>query len=266
MIVDRESGQRSVVSGRVKKAMLLAAGQGTRLRPLTDRVPKCMIPIGGKPILERNIQWLGKFGITEIIINLCHLPDAIRSHLGDGSKWGARIVYSVEREALGTAGGVKNVAWFFDGPFVVWYGDNLSTCDLGRFWRFHQEKGGLATIALFHREDVSQSGIIGLGASDRVVRFLEKPKRDQIFSHWVNAGIYILEPGVLDFIPAEGRPDFGRDIFPLLLDAGHALYGYRMSHDEGLWWIDTPEDLRRVQEVMAATRPPTADRRPRHDR
>jgi NDP-sugar pyrophosphorylase family protein len=207
-----------------------------------------MIPIGGEPILERNIQWLGKFGITEIMINLCHLPNAIRNRVGDGSRWGARISYSLEPKALGTAGGVKNVASFFDGSFFVWYGDNLSTCDLRRLYELHRAKDGLATIALYSRDDVSQSGIVGLDGNDRIVSFLEKPRPEQVFSHWVSAGIFVLEPSVLDFIPQEDAPDFGHDIFPALLDAGHALYGYRMSKDEGLWWIDTPEDLRRVQE------------------
>jgi len=131
-------------------------------------------------------------------------------------------------------------------PFLVWYGDNLSHCDLDRLLRFHRAKGGLATIALFNRENVTQSGIVGLDADDRILRFLEKPRPDQVFSHWVNAGILILEPAVLDLIPM-GRQDFSLDIFPALLAAGHRLYGYRLSGAEGLWWVDTPADLARVQ-------------------
>jgi NDP-sugar pyrophosphorylase family protein len=159
-----------------------------------------------------------------------------------------RIAYSLEDRPLGTAGGVRNAAWFFDGPFFVWYGDNLSTCRLDRLWQFHQSRGGVTTIALHHRDDPAQSGIVGLDENDRITRFLEKPRPDQVFSHWVSAGIFVLEPAVLQAIPADGAPDFGRDVFPALLAAGQSLYGYRMSADEGLWWIDTPEDLRRVQE------------------
>jgi NDP-sugar pyrophosphorylase family protein len=235
--------------------MILAAGQGTRLRPLTERIPKCMVPVGGKPILEHTIEWLRRYSLTEIIINLYHLPEVIRSYFGDGLKWRVRIAYSLEDRPLGTAGGVKNAAWFFDGPFgsaqgrpfFVWYGDNLSTCRLDRLWEFHLAKGGVAAIALHHRDDPAQSGIVSLDENDRITRFLEKPRPDQVFSHWVSAGIFILEPQVLEAIPAEGAPDFGRDVFPALLAAGQSLYGYRMSANEGLWWIDTPEDLRRME-------------------
>jgi len=125
------------------KAMLLAAGLGTRLRPLTNQMPKCMVPVDGKPILERNIEWLCKYGITEIVINLYHLPEVVMDYFGDGSRWGVDITYSIEREILGTAGGVKHVARLFDeGAFLVWYVDNLSTCDLKRLITFHQAKGG----------------------------------------------------------------------------------------------------------------------------
>jgi len=230
--------------------MILAAGQGTRLRPLTESIPKCMMPIGGKPLLEHTILWLRKYGVTDLMINLHYLPQVVKDYFGDGQRCGVRVTYSVEKEALGTAGGVKNVAWFFDGPFFVWYGDNLSTCRLDRLWEFHRAKGGIVTIALHYREDPTQSGIVGLDENDRIVRFLEKPTPDQVFSHWVSAGIFVLEPAVLQAIPAEGTPDFGRDVFPGLLADGQSLYGYRMSPDEDLWWIDTPEDLQSVQEIM----------------
>lgn len=139
------------------------------------------------------------------------------------------------------------MAWFFDGPFFLWYGDNLSTCHLTRLYAFHKTKGGVATIALHYREDPTASGIGGLDENDRITRFLEKPRPDQVFSHWVSGGIFVLEPRVLEAIPVEGAPDFGRDVFPALLAQGAALYGYRMSRSEGLWWIDTPEDLRRME-------------------
>jgi len=230
------------------KAILLAAGMGTRLRPLTEPTPKCMIPIGSKPLLEHNINWLRNYGVTDILINLHYLPHVITDHFGDGSKLGVKITYSLEKEILGTAGGVKKVADFFDGTFLVWYGDNLSTCDVSHMADFHRAKGGLATIALYQREDVTQSGIVGLDGADRILRFLEKPRLKQVFSHWVNAGILILEPEVLEFIPVDGKPDFGHDIFPLLLTKNQPLYGYKMSSGEKLWWVDTPEDLRQVEE------------------
>lgn len=211
-----------------------------------------MVSVGGKPILEHNIAWLKKYGVSDVMINLHYLPQVVMDHFGDGSKWGIRIHYSVEKEILGTAGGVKNVAPFFeDEPFIVWYGDNLCTCDLDRLAAFHRDKSGLATIALYHREDVTQCGIVGLDASDRILRFLEKPRPEQVFSHWVNAGIYILEPEVLNHIPANSPSDFGRDVFPALLAAGQALYGYRLSQGERFWWSDTLEDLQRTQRAIA---------------
>jgi len=226
--------------------MVLAAGRGIRLRPLTDRLPKCMVPVAGKPLLEHTIEWLRGFGVTEVVINLSHLPDVIRGHLGDGGRWGVRITYSLEAEPLGTAGGVKRAAGFFDGPFFLWYGDNLSTCNLTRLYETHRAKGGRATMALHWRDDPAQSGIVGLDEDDRVVRFLEKPRPEEVFSRWVSAGIFVLERRVLDFIPEEGVSDFGRDVFPSMLAAAERLYGYRLSGDEGLWWVDTSQDYQRA--------------------
>ncbi len=229
------------------KAMVLAAGRGTRLRPLTDHTPKCMVTLGGKPLLEYTITWLRRHGVKEVMINLHHLPAAVTEYFGDGSRWDLRITYSHELEALGTAGGIKNVAAFFDGPFFVWYGDNLSTCRLDRLWEFHRRRGGLAAIALHYRKDAVNSGIVELDEQDRITRFVEKPKQEEVFSHWANAGIFVLQSGILDAIPG-GRPvDFGRDIFPALLARGRPLYGYRMSEDERLWWIDRLEDLHWVE-------------------
>jgi len=234
-----------------RRAMLLAAGMGTRLRPLTDTISKCMIPIKGKPLLEHNVDLLKKYGVTDLVINLHHLPATVTDHFGDGSEFGIRITYSVEPELLGTAGAVKNVEQFFDGPFFVWYGDNLSTCRLDRLWQAHQLKKAAATIALHYREDPTRSGIVGLDEDDRVTRFLEKPSQDQIFSRWVNAGILVLEREVLSAIPADCVVDFGRDIFPALLKLGYAVFGYRLAEGEGPWWIDTPEDLARAEQALA---------------
>jgi NDP-sugar pyrophosphorylase family protein len=222
-----------------------------RLRPLTESVPKCMISVSGKPLLQHTIEWFHRYGVVELVINLCHLPDAVMSYFGDGSRWGVSIAYSTEQEPLGTAGGVKNVAGFFDGPFFVWYGDNMSTCDLARLYEFHRSKGGIASVALRWREDATASGIAGLDGEDRITRFLEKPRPDQVFSHWVSAGILVLEPRMLELIPAQGAPDFGRDVFPTLLADGESLYGYRMSEREGLWWIDTPQDLEALRVACA---------------
>lgn len=231
------------------QAMLLAAGQGMRLRPLTEQMPKCMVRLGGKPLLEYGVRWLRKHGVTDLAINLHHFPETVTEYFGDGRRWGVHITYSFEPEPLGTAGGVKRMASFFRGPFFVWYGDNLSTCRLDHLWDHHRSCGGAVTIALHHREDPTHGGIVGLDARDRITRFVEKPAGTEAFSHWVNAGIYVLEPAVLAEIPADKGVDFGRDVFPAMLAAGHAVFGYRMFEPEQLWWIDRPEDLRRVEHL-----------------
>jgi len=233
------------------QAMLLAAGLGTRLRPLTDRMPKCMVPLAGKPILERNIEWLKAFEVREFVINLHYLPDVVRGYFGDGAEWDVHITYSFEPDMMGTAGAVKLAASHFTEPFIVWYADNLSTCNLAQLVQQHQSRHALATIALFYRDDVTQSGIVGLDDDDRVRRFLEKPRLAEIFSHWVNAGIYVLDPAVISYIAPTGSSDFGRDVFPALLAAHQPVYGYRMGQSERLWWIDTSQDLERVQREIS---------------
>lgn len=231
--------------------MVLAAGLGTRLRPLTTRMPKCMIPLGGRPLLEYTIRWLRRYGVTDVVINLHYLPGAVAGHFGDGAEWGLRITYFEEPQLLGTAGAVKNAASMFDAPFFIWYGDNLSTCRLDRLWAFHEAHNAEVTIALYRRPDATQSGIVDLGDGDRVTRFLEKPAPDEIFTPWVNAGILVVERSLVDAIPADGAVDFGRDVFPALLNRNAAVYGYRMSPEEGLWWIDRPEDLRHLEAIWS---------------
>ena len=236
------------VEERDMRALVLAAGQGVRLRPLTNALPKPMIAIGGLPILEYNIRLLAKHGIRELVINLHHCPDVVTDYFGDGRSWGVSITYSYEPVLLGTAGAAKKVEALFDSTFLVVYGDNLTTCDMGRLHVFHREKEGVGTVAVFHRNDPMASGIVGLDKDDCITRFLEKPEPHQVFSHWVNAGLLVLEPEVLACIPADRPSDFGRDVLPALIAAGRPLYGYRMI--EGLWWIDTLEDYQSVQELV----------------
>jgi NDP-sugar pyrophosphorylase family protein len=230
--------------------MLLAAGEGQRLRPLTSRQPKPMLPLGGRPLLEHNVRLLAQYGIREIAINLHFHPEVVVDYFGDGSRFGVEIAYSHEPELLGTAGAVKKMASFFSEPFLVLYGDNFTDCRLDRLIQFHRQKGGLCTIAAFQRENVAASGIIGLDDTFHVTRFLEKPSPDQVFSNWVSAGLLVMEPAVLDFMPASGPSDFGRDVLPALLRSGHPIYGYPMT--ENLLWIDSLEDYQRSQELFLA--------------
>ena len=232
--------------GRCVKALILAAGRGERLRPLTDECPKPMIEIGGKPILQRNIELLVGADVCDIIINLHYCPDAITRYFGDGHAFGAKIQYVYEDTLLGTAGAARNVAGFLrDQDFVVVYGDNLAALGLTKMLELHRVRGATMTMALYHREDPRASGIVALGPDDRITRFLEKPTNDEIFSHWVNAGYYVASPEVLDAIPETMPADFGRDVLPVLLRDGAGLYGYRMT--EQLWWIDSIEDYEYTQ-------------------
>ena len=149
--------------------MVLAAGRGSRLRPLTDHTPKPMIPFAGKPLLEYIIQLLAQHGFDQMVINLNHLPEVIQNHFGDGKDWGVSIEYSLEDELLGTAGAVRKVADFFDEPFLVYYGDNLTNFDLSEFWATHQQENEIASVGLLWMDDPTSRGIIGLDAQGNVV-------------------------------------------------------------------------------------------------
>ncbi len=231
------------------KAMLLAAGPGTRLRPLTDSLPKCMVPVAGKPVLQHNVEWLRSQGVVDLVVNLHYHPETVTDHFGDGSAFGVRIHYSYEPELLGTAGALWAARQFFSQErFLVLYADNLIDCDLTRLYDLHMASRATLTMALFWRADVSASGVVSLDENGRISAFKEKPKPEEALSHWVNAGLLLCEPGVPRFIPPEQPSDFGHDVLPALLAAGELLYGYTMGPDEGLWWIDTAEDLQQVRE------------------
>jgi len=207
------------------KAMILAAGEGTRLRPLTATLPKPMVPLVGTPLLARTLHWLAGQGVTEAAVNLFHRPQAIPDYFGTSFE-GVRLHYFFEDTLGGTAGGVKAAGPLFrDAPFFVIYGDNLVCADLRRLAGFHAAHGGLATVGLFHHPDPAAAGIVGLDEQGRITRFVEKPPADAVFSDLANAGVYVLDPGILDAIPPDTACDFGRDIFPRLLEDGAALHG-----------------------------------------
>jgi NDP-sugar pyrophosphorylase family protein len=227
------------------KAFVLAAGESRRLRPLTSRIPKPMLQIGKRPILEHNIRWLAAYGVHDIVINLHHRPEVVRRHFGDGSRFGVSIRYSYEPTLLGTAGALKPFQDHFAETFFLLYGDNLSTCNLHRLLARHRQQHSLATIAVFRRADVASSGVVEFGPDGRVHRFVEKPKPSEVSGNWVNAGIAVLEPDVIDLIPAGVPSDFGRDVFPSLLERGEPVYAYPMT--ERLWWIDSPADYARTR-------------------
>lgn len=226
------------------RAVVLAAGVGSRLGALTRRVPKCMIEVGGAPILEHDVRLLAAAGIAEIAVNLHHLPEVVTGHFGSGSDFGVRIAWSYEPELLGTAGTVASLRpWLTGGTFLVVYGDNVLKLDIARCIAAHRRSGALATVALFERDHVSASGVAELDITDRVVRFVEKPRPGETYSSLVNAGFLVLEPEALAHMPARG--DFSHDVLPQLA-AARSLHGHRLAVDEHPLWVDTPDDLVRT--------------------
>ncbi len=223
------------------KAVVLAGGEGTRLKPLTYKRPKPLMPVAGRPCIDFVIRSLVDSGFQEIVVTTAYLSDTLIKTIGDGQDYNASILYSFEATPAGTAGAVRRVANFIDDTFVVAMGDILADVDYRALYDFHKRKGGLATIALTEVDDPTQYGIVGLDARNRVVKFKEKPPKDQAFSRLANAGIYVLEPEVLDFIPADQKFDFAKDLFPKLLAKSVALYGQEL---EGTWMdIGRPHDL-----------------------
>ena len=228
------------------KAIVLAAGIGTRLQPLTKNVPKPMMSIGGRPLLEHILINLRDQGILEIIINLHHLPEVITDHFSDGRRMGLNIDYSFEPQILGTAGAVKNLEAALDSAFLVVYGDNYCRFDIQGFVDIHTRRQGLGVIGLTKGTDPTSGGIARIDKRCRVVRFLEKPATGQIFSPLINAGIYLLEPDILRFIPAMTFYDFGKDLFPNLLRRQQPFYGYAMNEDlRGINTIDEYREAKR---------------------
>jgi len=218
------------------KAVILAAGKGSRLKPLTDSLPKVMVPVCGKPVLEHHIENLARAGITEIFVNLHHLPDVITKHFGDGSRWGVHIDYSYEPDILGTAGAIKKLKRLLSGgPFLVLYGDNFLEIDLPVFIRAAEANSGVGTVAVFEKADVSGSGILELSTDNKVIRFKEKPAPDEVFSHWVSAGLFYFRSGIFDYIPT-GFSDFGVDVIPALIRKKGCLNAYQLSGR--VWALD----------------------------
>lgn len=217
------------------KAMILAAGVGSRLDPLTRAIPKPMVPIVNRPVIEHIVHDLKKHGFTEIRINLHYLGDVIQDYLGDGSKFGVQISYAQEDKLWGDAGSVKRSQEFFGTEtFMVVGGDDISDINLSEVVAFHKSKKATSTITLTPVDDPSQFGIVITEPDGRITRFLEKPKGDDVFSNTANTGVYLFEPEVFDLIPADTFYGFGNNVFPQLLAEGKPLYGF-LSH---AFWKD----------------------------
>ncbi len=226
------------------QAVIMAGGQGARLRPLTSNQPKPMLPVVNRPIMEHIVNLLTRDGFEEMIVTLQFLPTLISNYFGDGGEWGASIQYSTEFTPLGTAGSVKNSSHFLDETFLVISGDALTDIDLTRVVDFHRRNKSMATLALIRSQNPLEFGIVVTDAAGHIERFLEKPNWGQVFSDTINTGIYVLEPEVLDLIPDGQSFDFSKDLFPLLLERDYPLFGYVA---DGYWC-----DIGNFEQYMAA--------------
>jgi mannose-1-phosphate guanylyltransferase/phosphomannomutase len=214
------------------KAVVMAGGEGTRLRPLTSNQPKPMVPIVGRPCMEHIVRLLGRHGFDDVIVTVAFMPQVIRSYFGAGEGQGVGMQYSVEETPAGTAGSVALASDQLDETFLVISGDALCDVDLSELVRFHKEKGASVTIGLKSVDNPLEFGIVVLDEDGRIERFLEKPSWGQVFSDTINTGIYVIEPEVLRHVPVDRPYDFSKELFPLLLEMGRPLYGYVM---DGYW-------------------------------
>jgi mannose-1-phosphate guanylyltransferase len=228
------------------KAMVLAAGLGTRLRPITYAIPKPMAPILNRPVMEHIVRLLARHGFKQSIANLHWFPETIEGHFGDGSAFGIELSYSPEEKLLGTSGGVRNAAGFLGDSFLVISGDALTDIDLGAMREFHESHDGIATLATKRVGDTTQFGVAITGADGRIQGFQEKPDPAEALSDLANCGIYMFRSEIFDFFPEPGTSkaageddpadfaDWAMDVFPALLENDVHFY----SHEIEAYWND----------------------------
>ena len=237
------------------KAVILVGGEGTRLRPLTSNITKAMVPVLNRPFLEHLLGYLKSHGIEDIILAMSYLPRPIQSYFGDGAEMELILSYFTEAEPLGTAGAVKNAQKLLDEPFFVFNGDILTEIDLTDMMNQHRHTKAKISIALTPVEDPTIYGVVETDAGGMVRRFIEKPKREEVASNMINAGIYIVEPEVLELIPPDKPTMFEHHVFPPLLEKGEPMAGYPSES----YWIDigTPEKYRRLNHDLLLGKAPS---------
>lgn len=227
------------------KAVVMAGGAGSRLRPLTINRPKPMVPIVNKPVMAHILDLLKRHNITDVVVTLQYMADVIQADFGDGRSLGMNIQYSIEETPLGTAGSVKNAQEFLDDTFLVISGDALTDFDLSEIIAQHKARGALATLTLYRVPNPLEYGVVVLNNEGRVQQFLEKPSWGEVISDTVNTGIYVLEPQVLDYFEPGVPFDFSKDLFPILLERGDPMFGHVAN---GYWC-----DIGNLQEYMRAS-------------
>ena len=236
----------------MKQAIIIAGGMGTRLKARLGDLPKPMIPIGGKPLMEHQVELAKRHGFTEIVIFACYRPDLIQAHLGDGSRWGVKISYEIEKTPLGTAGAVLAGMRLLAERFLVFYGDTMVNVDLGRIWARHVASGAGATLLLHPNDHPLDSDLVEMDEADWVTAFHNRPHpAGKYFQNLVNAGLYVVEKAALAPWASDVKPmDFGKDLFPAMLRAGQQLLGYNTP--EYIKDIGTPERYDRVSAEYAS--------------
>jgi mannose-1-phosphate guanylyltransferase len=245
------------------KAMILAAGKGTRVRPITHTIPKPLIPILQKPVMEFLLELLRQHGFNQVMVNVSHLAEEIESYFRDGQRFGVQIGYSFEGrivdgnlvgEAIGSAGGIRRIQDFnpfFDDTFVVLCGDALIDLDLTTAVKWHKEKGSIATVVTksVAREDVPSYGVVVTDEEGRIRAFQEKPSVQEALSTQINTGIYIFEPEIINYIPPNQQYDLGGDLFPKLVEIGAPFYAVPMDFE----WVDigkVPDYWQAIRSVL----------------
>ena len=214
------------------KAVIMAGGEGTRLRPLTSQCPKPLTPALNVPIMEHIVLLLKEHNIDEIVVTLHYLADEIEGYFGDGSEWGVTFHYSVEDTPLGTAGSVKKAEEYLkDEPFIIISGDALTDIDIDKAIKYHRDKNSMATIVLSHVPNPLEFGVVITDDEGHIRRFLEKPSWGEVFSDTVNTGMYILEPSIFDYMEQGKSYDWSQDIFPQMLAEEKPMFGYVMDGD-----------------------------------
>jgi len=219
---------------KITKAIILVGGEGTRLRPFTYELPKVMLPIHGKPMVQHIIEQLQSHGVTDIVLAARYKAEQVKEYFGDGKKFGLNISYVIEKSPLGTAGPLRLAKKYLTEPFFIVWGDILSHLDLSDFAKFHSEHGGLATVALTTVDDPSRYGVASMNGS-KIVGFIEKPAKEDAPSKLINSGMAIMDPEVIEkYVPKLGKAMVEYDIYPKLAAEGK-LYGYPFQGQ----WFDT---------------------------
>lgn len=231
------------------KAVILSAGLGTRIQKSFPDIPKVMLPIAGKPLLEHQIDHLKKYGFDEFYINLHYFPEVIKNHFGDGQNFGVKIFYSYEPELLGTAGALVNFKKYLTETFIVVYGDIFTTLNFEKMLKFHKRKKSQGTLLVHETDHPHDSDLVAIDRNNQIYKFYISPHKSLVKStNLSSAGVYILEPIVLRFLPKKLQSDFIEDFFPKLLKTGTKMYGYESN--EFTKDVGTPERYKKVKRAL----------------